>query len=112
LRRVLDMTPKAIAILAALAALSSVAVASTITPSILKDNGADSWEADLAGLFAEMSGAFIQHPEILNPAITAPNRERLREAVTKEVASERGQKVWRRKIAGTIGIEGAATVSD
>jgi hypothetical protein len=104
------MTPKAIAILAALAALSSVALASTITPSMLKDDGADSWEADLGGLFAEMSGAFIQHPEILNPATTTPDRERLREEVTKVVAAEQSQK--RRMVAGTIGIEGAATVSD
>lgn len=82
------MTPKSIAILAALAALTSVVVASTVTPSALGDNRAYPGKADLDGLFAAMAGAFIQHPEILNPAITAPDRESLRVAVTKVTDSE------------------------
>jgi hypothetical protein len=82
------MTPKSIAILAVLAALTSVAVASTITPPALGDIRAYPGKADLDGLFAAMAGAFIQHPEILNPAITAPDRESLRLAVTKAKDSE------------------------
>lgn len=83
------MSPKSIAILVALGALSSVAVVSTILLSGFSDNAAYFDNADLDGMLATVAAAFIQHPEILNPAITAPDRESLRLALTKQMALER-----------------------
>jgi hypothetical protein len=83
------MSPKSIAILVALAALSSLAVVATIAPWGFRESRIYFDKADLDEAFASVAAAFIQHPEILNPAITAPDRESLRLALTKQMTLER-----------------------
>jgi hypothetical protein len=67
------MSPKSIAAPVALGLLSSVAVALAIFGYPRTHEKYDFEEA-----FSEIQAALIQHPEILNPAITAPVRESLR----------------------------------
>jgi hypothetical protein len=85
------MSGKLIFVLAALAILSSVAITLTVTPSgfgTFGDNATYSKHADFDGTFAAVESAFIQHPEILNPAITAADREILRLAALKRMNVE------------------------
>jgi hypothetical protein len=74
------MSPKSIAILVALGILSSVVA--------IGGYRAYPKKADFDGAFAEIQAAFIQHPEILNPAITAADRESLRVAILKRMTLE------------------------
>jgi hypothetical protein len=76
------MSRKSVAALVALGFLSSVAV------SIVGYHRADPDRADFDGAFAAIQAAFVQHPEILNPAITAPVRENLRLAALKRMSFE------------------------
>ena len=78
------MSLKSIAAPVALGFLSSVAVALAIfgyqrTPE----------KHDFDGAFSQIQAAFIQHPEILNPAITAQVRESLRLAALNRLNLER-----------------------
>jgi hypothetical protein len=85
------MSPKSIALLVALGVLGTVAVALTFTPSGFDTSGDYSVypeKADFDGAFAAIQAAFIQHPEILNPAITAADRESLRLATLKRMTLE------------------------
>jgi hypothetical protein len=83
-----SMSPKSIAILAALGVMSSGAIAFAVMPSIsgafLEDQvyrNPDSFN----GAVAEILTAVVQHPEILNPAITDVDRENLRLATLKRM---------------------------
>jgi hypothetical protein len=85
------MSGKLISAVAAFAILGSVAIALTIAQSgfgAFGDNRTYPDKADFNGVFATVESAFIQHPEILNPAITAVDRESLRLAALKRMSLE------------------------
>jgi hypothetical protein len=79
------MSRMSVAALVALGFLSSVAVAFGVVGYF----GANPEKADFDGVFAAVQSAITQHPEILNPAITAPLREGLRLAALKRLDLER-----------------------
>jgi hypothetical protein len=85
------MSGKLISVLAAFAILSSLAIALTFGPSSFSTSGDNRTlpeKADFNAAFAAVESAFIQHPEILNPAITAADRESLRLAVLQRMNFE------------------------
>jgi hypothetical protein len=79
-KRAAAMSPKLIATLVVVGTLGLVAIALTIAPPALyiADFRADPEGANFNNAFAAAEAAFIQHPEILNPAFTQANREILR----------------------------------
>jgi hypothetical protein len=85
------MSGKSISVLVALAGFSSVAIALTVTASgfgIFGEDASYPKKADFDDAFAAVESAFIQHPEILNPAITAGDREMLRVTALKRMNLE------------------------
>jgi hypothetical protein len=62
-----------------------VALGVAVAFAIVGYHRADPERADFDGVFAAIQSAITQHPEILNPAITAPLREGLRLAALKRL---------------------------
>jgi hypothetical protein len=79
------MSLKSIAAPMALGFLSLVAVAVALATF---DYQRTIEKHDFDGAFSQIQAAFIQHPEILNPAITAPVREGLRLAALNRLNLE------------------------
>jgi hypothetical protein len=77
------MSRRSITVPVALGLLSSVAVALAIFGYERTHE-----RLDFDGAFSEIQAAFIQHPEILNPAITDPAREDLRLAALNRLNVE------------------------